>query len=73
MQNAPNPMSLTALSALVEHLRAAGYRFVTPTPATHHRVNNRPGNERALLANGHIRLEQTVCSLCITGLPCLKS
>jgi SAM-dependent methyltransferase len=49
MQNAPNPMSLTALSALVGHLRAAGYRFVTPTPATHHRVNNRPGNERALL------------------------
>ena len=49
MPNAPSPMSMTALSALVAHLRAAGYRFVTPTPATHHRVNNRLGNARARL------------------------
>jgi methylase of polypeptide subunit release factors len=49
MPNAFNTMSVTALSALVAHLRAAEYRFVTPTPATHRRVNNRFGNERARL------------------------
>jgi methylase of polypeptide subunit release factors len=47
MPNAPSPMSVTALSALVGHLRSGGYRFTTPTPATHHRVNIRPGNESA--------------------------
>jgi methylase of polypeptide subunit release factors len=49
MPNALNPTSVASLLALAEYLRAAGYRFVTPTPATHHRVNSRPGNERARL------------------------
>ncbi|MEO7730707.1 MAG: class I SAM-dependent methyltransferase, partial [Kofleriaceae bacterium] len=30
-----------ALCQLGEHLRATGYRFITPTPATHQRVNAR--------------------------------
>jgi methylase of polypeptide subunit release factors len=42
-------MSGTGLSALVSFLGAGGYRFVTPTPATHHRINNRAANERAQL------------------------
>lgn len=33
-----------ALFELGRWLRARGYRFVTPTPATHHRVNARPDN-----------------------------
>jgi methylase of polypeptide subunit release factors len=33
-----------ALAALGARLRAQGYRFVTVTPATHHRVNGRPDN-----------------------------
>lgn len=37
-----------ALARLVSHLRDRGYRFVTPTPATHARVNNRPMNALAL-------------------------
>lgn len=36
-----------ALVRLARALRAMGYRFVTPTPATHERVNRRPGNRRA--------------------------
>jgi methylase of polypeptide subunit release factors len=36
-----------ALYALGRALQAAGYRFTTVTPATHQRVNERPGNERA--------------------------
>lgn len=36
-----------ALRALAEALRDAGHRFTTITPATHARVNARPGNERA--------------------------
>ena len=36
-----------ALGELVAALAAGGYHFVTPTPATHGRVNARPGNERA--------------------------
>lgn len=36
-----------ALLALGQALRQAGYRFTTVTPATHRRVNGRPGNERA--------------------------
>ena len=39
--------SQTALLALGRSLREAGYRFVTPTPETHRRVNARPGNGRA--------------------------
>jgi SAM-dependent methyltransferase len=36
-----------ALRELARALRAAGYRFVTVTPATHARVNGRPGNKWA--------------------------
>ena len=36
-----------ALVELGRHLRETGYRFVTPTPETHRRVNARPGNEEA--------------------------
>lgn len=36
-----------ALLQLGRRLQADGYRFVTPTPMTHERVNQRPGNERA--------------------------
>jgi SAM-dependent methyltransferase len=36
-----------ALLALGTALRSRGYRFTTPTPATHERVNARPGNEIA--------------------------
>ena len=32
------------LLRLARLLRDGGYRFVTPTPATHARVNARPGN-----------------------------
>ena len=40
-------MSDTGLDALISFLRAARYEFVTPTPATHLRVNSRAGNGRA--------------------------
>ncbi|WP_460076589.1 methyltransferase [Pseudomonas sp. H2_C01] len=36
-----------ALLKLGRRLQADGYRFITPTPLTHERVNQRPGNERA--------------------------
>jgi methylase of polypeptide subunit release factors len=35
-----------ALRALGALLRERGYRFITPTPATHARINARAGNER---------------------------
>jgi methylase of polypeptide subunit release factors len=47
MQRAHDLMSYAALSMLISHLREARYEFVTPTPATHDRVNRRPGNEMA--------------------------
>lgn len=37
----------TALLGLARLLRSGGYRFTTPTPATHARVNARPGNDWA--------------------------
>jgi Methyltransferase small domain len=37
----------TAPSALMSFLKEAGYGFVTPTPATHFRVNERFDNQRA--------------------------
>jgi methylase of polypeptide subunit release factors len=37
----------TGLLALVAFLKEVGYEFVTPTPATHSRNNQRPENERA--------------------------
>ena len=36
-----------ALFALGQALQHAGYRFTTVTPATHRRVNDRPGNAQA--------------------------
>jgi methylase of polypeptide subunit release factors len=47
MQHVPKLMSGTGLSALISFLANAKYHFVTPTPSTHYRVNNRPGNDRA--------------------------
>jgi release factor glutamine methyltransferase len=40
-------MSATALAALLAFLGERKYRFVTPTPATHARINRRTENERA--------------------------
>jgi methylase of polypeptide subunit release factors len=40
----PSDAATLKLGAL---LRARGYRFITPTPLTHQRVNQRPGNEEA--------------------------
>ena len=37
----------TPLSDLLRLLKAAGYRFVTPTPATHRQVLRHPGKQRA--------------------------
>lgn len=39
------PRQDAALLRLGSTLKAAGYRFTTVTPATHERVNRRPGNE----------------------------
>ena len=39
-----DPDALLELGRALQH---AGYRFTTVTPATHRRVNDRPGNERA--------------------------
>jgi methylase of polypeptide subunit release factors len=36
-----------ALTALISFLKEKRYQFVTPTPATHQRNNDRPQNERA--------------------------
>lgn len=48
---APLPATLAradqALLHLGRRLQADGYRFITPTPLTHQRVNARPGNEDA--------------------------
>ncbi|UWZ34541.1 methyltransferase [Dactylosporangium roseum] len=38
------PLPDAALARLGAALKAAGYRFTTVTPATHERVNRRPGN-----------------------------
>lgn len=48
--NLPASPSATATSGLIDlgrWLQSAGYAFVTPTPATHCRVNRRPGAQRA--------------------------
>lgn len=42
--NAATPDPTVALRLLIETLRAADYQFITPTPASHARVNARPGN-----------------------------
>lgn len=44
---APTFAHHNALAALGRSLQATGYRFVTVTPATHRRINNRPENARA--------------------------
>lgn len=40
----PDP---TALLALAQRLRDSGYHFITPTPVTHQRVNQREANQTA--------------------------
>lgn len=47
-----NPSQATALHALGQALRQAGYHFMTVTPSTHRRINGRPGNERAVDLRG---------------------
>lgn len=47
MLQSPALKTATALTALVTFLRSERYHFVTPTPATHDRVNSRPANARA--------------------------
>ncbi|MBR1153587.1 class I SAM-dependent methyltransferase [Bradyrhizobium sp. JYMT SZCCT0428] len=49
MQHDSDPMSNAGLKALVSFLRETRYEFVTPTPATHNRINNRPAHRRAEL------------------------
>ncbi|GJD59882.1 N5-glutamine methyltransferase family protein [Methylobacterium frigidaeris] len=44
---APTPERDAALLALVDAVRATGYAFTTVTPATHERVNRRPGSAEA--------------------------
>jgi methylase of polypeptide subunit release factors len=44
MSNESEQMSAAALSGLLQHLHCEAYRFVTPTPATHQRVNGRALN-----------------------------
>jgi methylase of polypeptide subunit release factors len=43
-RTATSPAAAAALKLLIETLRAADYHFITPTPASHARVNARPGN-----------------------------
>jgi len=40
-------LRVDALIALTSYLKDGGYRFITPSPATHARVNNRPVNALA--------------------------
>src|ERR1700712_833689 len=47
MQHAGNLESDTRLNELISFLKGAEYSFVTPTPATHSRINARVGNEQA--------------------------
>jgi methylase of polypeptide subunit release factors len=52
MQHIRNLTSATELVELIRFLRAENYSFVTPTPATHARINARPGNEHARSLTG---------------------
>lgn len=47
MRHEPDPLPGIALPNLISFLKAENYSFVTPTPATHARNNQRPGNESA--------------------------
>src|ERR1700733_1383204 len=47
MEHLRNLKSDTGLAALVPFLKEHKYSFVTPTPATHTRVNQRAGNDLA--------------------------
>jgi hypothetical protein len=47
MEGSGLDVSASALRVLLEFLTEHEYRFVTPTPATHARVNGRKGNESA--------------------------
>lgn len=49
MQLTSHTMMDAGLDSLVLFLREASYEFVTPTPATHARVNSRPGRREATL------------------------
>lgn len=44
MTETTNPGETDRLVKLARLVQATGYRFITPTPATHARVNARPGN-----------------------------
>jgi len=46
-QEQPLSASDLALLQLGQRLRAEGYQFITPTPLTHERVNQRPGQQQA--------------------------
>ena len=48
MQRESNPKKPVGLSALISFLKEEKYHFVTPTPATHGRNNDRLGNEKSL-------------------------
>src|SRR3954468_8094370 len=47
MRHVPDPSLGIALPELISFLKGEKYKFVTPTPATHARNNQRPGKERA--------------------------
>src|ERR1700709_1915254 len=47
MKHVSELKSGTGLSGLIAFLKEENYRFITPTPATHSRNNQRLGNERA--------------------------
>jgi methylase of polypeptide subunit release factors len=47
MRHVPDPLPGIALPELISFLKREKYEFVTPTPATHARNNQRSGNERA--------------------------
>jgi release factor glutamine methyltransferase len=47
LMNALTDSGTSALIALGQALRESGYRFITPTPLTHQRVNQRPANRTA--------------------------
>ena len=72
MEHARNLKSDTGLSALVPFLKEHKYSFVTPTPATHTRINQRVGNELARTLTdafgwsrlSHLPFFQVPCSVC---------
>lgn len=61
-----------ALVALLRELKALGYAFVTPTPATHRRVIGRPGKARAAdlrdILGWSLRFAETSAPSAVIGL-----